>query len=461
MQYKSTKKIVADLQRQINSHKVVFIVCALIVFLSVFVFINNYLSRIRASTTKAFVSFSSSSVIIEAEQPTSGGNVNKISAFDLTLTTDGTELITTVGNPATYPAGDTAIFTPVISPSGLPATTVHIAYVIQKPTLDLPVAISIPISTDGAGNTSLDPNATQEVVGFIANSSTNTYQVVASAGGTPFPSQVPATSGPTPPGGGSGNDYTIQIATRGVLEFTINEAGAPSSTVQPGVSNSPIPGVSNTPTPRISLPSGETPQIQFKIVFESLQQTPELEVRVKATDLIAAITPGPGQQDSCQQPGHAEIFYENVQMIPDASGVYSIKPNTPFTAGAAQYTTTGDGWLPLAGTTAGKAYAFSVKGPRHRSQRMEDTVQLRSGKDNSHVFNWTNIPIAPGDLPDPGAAGRQDCTVNALDLARIEGLLATTDAASLAIADVNYDGVINGNDISKVVNTLSTKPDDD
>src|SRR3989344_1557802 len=180
MQNKNTKKLVGNLQKQINSHKVVFVVCALIVFLSVFIFINNYLSRIRASTTKAFVSFSSSSVIIEAEQPTSGGNVNKISAFDLTLTTDGTELITTVGNPATYPAGDTAIFTPVISPSGLPATTVHIAYVIQKPTLDLPVAISIPISTDGAGNVSLEAASTQEIVGFIANATDNIYQLTTS-----------------------------------------------------------------------------------------------------------------------------------------------------------------------------------------------------------------------------------------------------------------------------------------
>jgi hypothetical protein len=55
----------------------------------------------------------------------------------------------------------------------------------------------------------------------------------------------------------------------------------------------------------------------------------------------------------------------------------------------------------------------------------------------------------------------QDCTVNSVDLSMLISRIGSIDAGNLAVADVNFDGIVNGNDVSKVVNTLSTKPDDD
>ena len=87
---------------------------------------------------------------------------------------------------------------------------------------------------------------------------------------------------------------------------------------------------------------------------------------------------------------------------------------------------------------------------------------LNSGRPSAQELDWTDKPLEPGDLPDPvNNSGNQDCTVNSIDLSLIEARLSATDQTNLDIADVNYDSVVNGNDISKVVNTLSTRPDDD
>ena len=72
-----------------------------------------------------------------------------------------------------------------------------------------------------------------------------------------------------------------------------------------------------------------------------------------------------------------------------------------------------------------------------------------------------NNPLEPGDLPNPNDNLLQDCTVNSVDISLMVSRIGSTGGADLQVADVNFDGSVNGNDISKVVNTLSTKPDDD
>jgi len=438
--------------------KLLLIIFALLVAGAGFYYISGLLVPSRAEAPRALVSYSAGSLFIQAEQPAGNTNTNKISAFDLTITSSAGGNITAVGTPLTYPGGDASIFTQIIAPSGLPGTRVRFAYVIQRPTAELPVAIRIPITTNAPGGVTLATGSLQEVVGYIPSGTGNSYVVVASTG--PSPTSV------------QGGSFTIEVGTRGVLEFAIKDSLAPTSTPVPGVTNTPRPGASNTPRPQptttpfphVTSPpiNTNTPQIRFALVLESAVNFPEIKVRVKVTDLVAAITPAANQpQDTCRQPGHAQMFYENVQMVADGSGVWRPKPGAPFTKGGTVYYISTDGWLPLVDTQAGRAYAIALKGPKHRSQRMVDTVLLQSGQHPNHDFDWTGLPLAPGDLPDPNSGNRQDCTVNTLDLSRIEGLLAATDTTSLAIADVNFDGVVNGNDISKVVGTLSTKPDDD
>ena len=121
-----------------------------------------------------------------------------------------------------------------------------------------------------------------------------------------------------------------------------------------------------------------------------------------------------------------------------------------------------DGWVSLDGVIPGRYYTLLLKGPKTRSVKVAEHVLLQPNQ-NTEIqdFDWTSKPIDPGDLPDPNNGLKQDCTVNSIDLSLITSRLGAMDGDNLNIGDVNYDGIINGNDVSKVVNTLSTKPDDD
>lgn len=179
-----------------RAHTVFFIAFAIFAVALVFFFINNYLSRIRASTTKAFVSFPPGSILISAEQPLGSIDSNRISAFDLTISATGQEQITALGSPVTYPGGDSSIFTPVIVPQTLPSTQVRLAYVIQQPTANLPVALSIPVTTSSGGAVTFVAGATQEIVGVIVNATDNIYQIVTT---TPTVGVPTATATVVPP----------------------------------------------------------------------------------------------------------------------------------------------------------------------------------------------------------------------------------------------------------------------
>lgn len=202
----------------IRAHKVFITAAAVVAVFAVFFFISNFLTRIRASTTKAFISSTgvpplpvtkpravvnvsapfpcvsgqnrATAIYIKADQPVGGISSNKISAFDLTFKVTGSWQINSVNSPSTYPGGDTSIFTPVIVPPSIiptssPATTsVRLAYVIQKPTAELPTGVLFYIGTKetGSGTCSLtlDGSAKQEVVGAIGSGADNTYEVVVS-----------------------------------------------------------------------------------------------------------------------------------------------------------------------------------------------------------------------------------------------------------------------------------------
>lgn len=148
-------------------------------------------------------------------------------------------------------------------------------------------------------------------------------------------------------------------------------------------------------------------------------------------------------------------------MTADINGIYRPKPNTVFTAGQQLASIGSDGWLPLTGLPADRIYSIGVKGSHHRNSTLNSRVVLHGGQPVLQDFDWTFKLLEPGDLPDPNNSSTQDCIVNSIDLSMAEARIGTTDPFNNSIADVNYDKVINGNDVSKIVNTLSFKPDDD
>jgi len=265
---------------------------------------------------------------------------------------------------------------------------------------------------------------------------------------TPTPTPTTGlTITPTPTGGSSGSDEMIDVGTKQDLTINIG-GGGPLPTVDPNV-----------------------PQIKFKVALQA-DKKPEIKVRLKVVDLQLLLShPPPADDfDSCTQTQVGEYVYSDIPMIYGGSDeeidginyqVYQLKSGAAFKTGTDQYAISADGWLPLVGTTGNTIYSLSLKGEKHRSMKMVEKMILNRGQPAGQEFNWVSQPLEPGDLPDPNNGSLQDCTVNSIDLSLIEERIGSTDTTNLEVGDVNYDEVINGNDISKVAHTLSTKPDDE
>lgn len=199
--------------------------------------------------------------------------------------------------------------------------------------------------------------------------------------------------------------------------------------------------------------------VRFGVKLETAQFKPEIKVRLKVVDLSVSPTPAP--VDTCQSPGAGQYFFRDIPMVADDYGKYFPKPNVTFTDARGQVHINSEGWIPLRDLVPDKSYALFVKGPKHRDIKMVDNVTLKQRQPDSQYFNWTDKPLPPGDLPDPNHGNRQDCIVNTIDISLVTDRIGRTDKEANDIADVNYDFVVNANDVAKVVNTLTESDEDD
>ncbi len=117
----------------------------------------------------------------------------------------------------------------------------------------------------------------------------------------------------------------------------------------------------------------------------------------------------------------------------------------------------------------GTNYKIMVKGPKHLSKRF--CSAQASGDDyycgenaggivlNIGVqdFDYSTVPMAPGDLP---FGGQQDGIVDSSDLTFIREHLPSKDAETLRVGDLNFDGIIDTQDFSLVVNNLVNNEDE-
>jgi hypothetical protein len=228
----------------------------------------------------------------------------------------------------------------------------------------------------------------------------------------------------------SDNSYAIAIGTKQSLTINIGGGADPNSV-----------------------------HVRFGVKLETAQFKPEIKVRLKAVDLSVSPTPAP--VDTCQTPGAGQSFYKDIPMVADSSGNYYPKPNIGFSDIQGVTYVTADGWVPLRDLAPNKSYALFVKGPKHRDIKMVDNVTLKPAKADSQNLDWTIKPLEMGDLPDPNHNSLQDCAVNSVDLSLIVDRIGKTDEGALKVADVNYDLVVNANDVAKVVKTLEENDSDD
>ena len=207
---------------------------------------------------------------------------------------------------------------------------------------------------------------------------------------------------------------------------------------------------------------GNEPLIRFAVTLNHTQNNPDMYFKLRVKDDLFFLDNPNIPPSTCEVPGPGEKDYlvpmrfENGAYWP-VSGVQLLHDQP--TVIVPKLEVTPDGYVVLPGIEGDKYYTLLLKTSKFRGSRMAQHLYLVSGL--NPVFDWTADPLEPGDLPDPNNNLGQDCTVNSIDISLIVGRIGQTDAPSLDVADVNFDAIVNANDVSKVVNTLSTKPDDD
>lgn len=148
--------------------------------------------------------------------------------------------------------------------------------------------------------------------------------------------------------------------------------------------------------------------------------------------------------------GDTKIEIPNVNVSPDDNGIYS--GTTSFDA------------------SAGSGYTVFIKGPKHLAKKFcsdNQTARCNTATgaitlaNGANTFDFSKMALEPGDLPDPNNDGEQDGVVNSVDVSLIVSRVTKNTAANIAVADVNFDGVLQWDDVTLVLNTLETKYEED
>lgn len=114
-----------------------------------------------------------------------------------------------------------------------------------------------------------------------------------------------------------------------------------------------------------------------------------------------------------------------------------------------------------------KKYSFLIKGPKHIQKRVcvnspsENISGTYRCKDSNITFkaggntlDFTNIILLSGDLP------LQNGIVDAVDIAYVRNNVGRSDPDIVARADINFDGVVDSQDYTLVINALAFKYDE-
>lgn len=114
-----------------------------------------------------------------------------------------------------------------------------------------------------------------------------------------------------------------------------------------------------------------------------------------------------------------------------------------------------------------KKYSFLIKGPKHIQKRIcvnspsENISGTYRCKDSNVTFkaggntlDFTNIILLSGDLP------LQNGIVDAVDIAYVRNYIGRSDPDIVARADLNFDGVVDSQDYTLIINALAFKYDE-
>lgn len=118
-------------------------------------------------------------------------------------------------------------------------------------------------------------------------------------------------------------------------------------------------------------------------------------------------------------------------------------------------------------------YRIYIKGPKHLQKKICDNVpsETASGTyrcsvgqislhDGENNFDFSKIILLVGDIPEQGTTG-QNGVVDAFDVSFVRNNLGSKDEKVLAVADLNLDGIVDSQDFSLILASLSIKYDEE
>ncbi|PJE63466.1 hypothetical protein COU89_03155, partial [Candidatus Roizmanbacteria bacterium CG10_big_fil_rev_8_21_14_0_10_45_7] len=112
-------------------------------------------------------------------------------------------------------------------------------------------------------------------------------------------------------------------------------------------------------------------------------------------------------------------------------------------------------------------YSIYLKGPKHLRKRICTLAPAEADAERSCdtpqiiinaaavSANWSPIRLLVGDLAP------QDGVLNTIDVAKMRSSVLSQDADAVSDADLNYDGVVNGTDVSLFLESMQRKYDDE
>lgn len=153
-----------------------------------------------------------------------------------------------------------------------------------------------------------------------------------------------------------------------------------------------------------------------------------------------------------------------VQVMVGKDGFLSAPQIGSFTADA---TGMWSGIVAFNDVPAGTGYRVYIKGAKHLQKKLCEaspvetaagTYRCADGKitiqDGQNTFDFSKVYSMVGDLPN------QDGVVDSYDTSYIKLNLGSSVASVLQIADLNLDGIVDTQDYSLVIASLSIKYDD-
>ncbi len=223
-------------------------------------------------------------------------------------------------------------------------------------------------------------------------------------------------------------DFSLSDLLGTAAAFSLNPA---STTTEPGITATPSATIGPT------LPPGAV-KLNLKIKFQGIQAKPSTEFNKLSVQVILS-----GRLASAPTAPHAGDF------IAGANGVWS-------------------GSVTFANVDLNQQYKVLIKGPKHIQKKIchtlptetstgsyrcsEGSITLHAGENN---LDFSGITQLVGDLPT------QDGVVDSYDVSLVRNNLGKTDAATLRLADLNLDGIVDTQDYSLLIAALSNRSDEE